>query len=421
MQLKRHRRLVHLVPLMLGLMLMATSCSLGTVRALAKALWVQQTTGQLPSGGAGMSLAGISCPSANECVAVGAEDEATSEGSIPTRSLAPMVGVLIVTANAVEDAPGAGVWRKVSLPAGTGPLSSVSCSSVSSCVAVGEAPTRYFGNPGGAQPYISPSQRPGAVVLTGSLSSGVWTLQAVPAGIGDLSSVSCVVEHCVAVGSDRRGYAVALEGSPGPSQPSSWRQASIAGKMPGGLISVSCVVGGHCMALSGDGTVLGSSTSGRTWNNTSSLVGDNVQALACVSSKRCTAVGGAESLESRGVIATTADFGRTWSIHFAPAATQPLPKVPAGRFPPSAVPAANLHLDAISCVKPEECIAGGGRDVGLGIVMGTVNGRAWSVSDVPTDSDAITALACPAAKECWVVGSTFSSRRSSFAELYVLS
>jgi photosystem II stability/assembly factor-like uncharacterized protein len=124
----------------------------------------------------GASANGVACPTARVCTAAGVAGTGAGRGEI------------LRTAN------GGATWSRQDLPPGTPELLSVSCPSVSDCVAVGFGSASWATTDGGR----------------------TWTQQPVPAGVADLRNLSCpTVSICEAVGESPGNTAVALRTTDG--------------------------------------------------------------------------------------------------------------------------------------------------------------------------------------------------------------
>ncbi len=111
-------------------------------------------------------LAAVSCPTTEECVAVGG-DRTTSH---PT-------AVILTSDDAGR------TWTPADIPATTGMLDAISCPSTQVCVAVG-----------------------GATAVETSDGGRRWTPMSLPAGVRTLTGVSCTAANrCMAVGLDGQG------------------------------------------------------------------------------------------------------------------------------------------------------------------------------------------------------------------------
>jgi photosystem II stability/assembly factor-like uncharacterized protein len=205
------------------------------------------TTQSLPPGTAGLS--GVACPSRSTCYAVGGVNhavEATTDGGatwtsqpLPANSkvqlnavACPATSTCYVVGNAFTGnfggrvyatSDGGATWVNKALPANqVGALEAVTCPTVSTCYVAGfsgggvlavtsdggttwavtnesgvatSSSTCYGTTQGGRfAPWYT-----GAVLATTD-TGGTWALQAVPAGIPDLSGIACSAT-CYAVGS----------------------------------------------------------------------------------------------------------------------------------------------------------------------------------------------------------------------------
>jgi photosystem II stability/assembly factor-like uncharacterized protein len=130
-------------------------------------------TAQVVPGG---SVNDVACPTARVCAAAAVAGVGAGHGE------------MLRTTN------GGATWFRQDLPAGTPELLSISCPSVSDCVAVGFGSASWATTDGGR----------------------TWTTQTVPAGVADLRSVSCpTVSICEAVGESSNDTAVALHTTDG--------------------------------------------------------------------------------------------------------------------------------------------------------------------------------------------------------------
>ena len=164
----------------------ATSCvavanttSLPIIETLSGTTWTMGTASLTP--GDGGSLDGVTCLSSTSCLAVGDESDGTVEVSL-LETLA------------------AGVWTDAVLPAPAGlvnpELSAITCSSATSCVAVGSA----YQSVGSGDAFASATV-PYADVLSGT----TWTASQLPTPANSISptltALSCpAATTCVAVG-----------------------------------------------------------------------------------------------------------------------------------------------------------------------------------------------------------------------------
>jgi hypothetical protein len=288
-------------------------------------------------------LNSVSCPAAGDCVAVGTYDSGgdpynglieTYNGTGWTAAQAPQ------PANAYTITPGMH-------------LNSVSCSSATSCVAVGQFVAESGGIELGFEPYIA--------VLSGS----TWTAATVstPGGSmypgGDLNQVSCAPDGaCVAVGFD----------NPGPSQKQALIEQSASG---GSWISTSPVPAGA------DPTPT---------NN-------YLNSVSCTGSNACTAVGGYVSGGTEYGLGEVLS-ANVWS-------------------PSQLPPTGDIGEDtAVSCAG-SSCAATGEYNTNVSEVQSEVGGS-WSyeTTPLPIQNDGgpeLYALDCSSSNSCIGVGTYYST------------
>lgn len=131
------------------------------------------------TGGVPGSLEGVHCFGASDCVFVGTDASY----------------YILVTKNAGAS------FTVVPAPTSVKGLSSISCFSKKSCVAVGR------------------STNGSAAIIKSTTEGLTWTVETAPTGTGSLSSVSCgSTTHCVAVGQATAGGPVVLTTTDGGSQ-----------------------------------------------------------------------------------------------------------------------------------------------------------------------------------------------------------
>jgi hypothetical protein len=335
-------------------------------------------------------LYGVSCPSANDCVAVGINEnaEVTVKGG----------GALIQTWNGKT-------WTSVAPKAPKGALSTdllgVSCATAKSCVAVG-----LYLNSGGV-----------GVPLAETWNGKTWTpgTPARPAGStgGQLDNVSCrTAKSCVAVGSyyTAAGSTALAETWNGAT----WtiaRPPEPKGSVTGELIKVSCPSAAYCVAVGtyGSNTAefpLADVWNGKSWARTpaqppaSAKHGADLTGVSCTSAESCVAVGAGGGGGDAGV-ASFAEFwnGKSWS-----AGTISWPKGVSQPF-----------LVAVSCGSASRCVAVGSVDADFndgghtGKAAATSwNGKTWTAGTVAAPGKGKASLfnevSCPAAAACVAVG-----------------
>lgn len=243
-----------------------------------------------PSGTSANWLAGVSCTSAESCVAVGT---AVSSSGDPAEPVA--YGDLVLT---LQDE----VWSATVEPTPAGTIASnglqgVDCSSSMSCVAVGGM---YQPSSWSTPPMIE------------TLSGGTWQPSSAPNPpgkhmYGGLIGVGCSSpEHCLAVGSaadppggDAYWYPAAESGpapwtasSPGPS---GWIDTGLAGAACPS--TTTCVgVGTESPYGPPDGTAVAVIDTSGTWSSLdlptpASASGASLSSISCATDTQCTAVG----------------------------------------------------------------------------------------------------------------------------------
>jgi hypothetical protein len=317
-------------------------------------------------------LNGVSCPSANDCVAVG--QYALKTGVSQT---------LIESWNGTA-------WSAVPHPgASSSVLYGVSCASQADCTAVGNHGLKTFieswnGSTWSVVPSLSNKGRnvlfgvscasaascmavgySGEKILAESWNGTSWSIvrtpNPAPTGYNDrLSSVSCVsASSCTAVGfSDNAGPVQTLVESWDGSTWSVVPTPGLGSSTVNGLAGVSCVSASSCMAVGTQEVPdFGIQTLADSWNGTSwsavptpdpSLNYDNfLNGVSCLTASDCTAVGWYDN--SNGVGGATSTLieswdGTTWS-------TVPSPN--------KASDVLSNQLYGVWCASGSSCIAGG--------------------------------------------------------------
>ncbi len=330
--------------------------------------WRLRTTHD-PRGDTGNFLAGVACPQASSCLAVGQ----TGGDGTPT--------VLADRWDGVS-------WHLQGAPSPLGPaetqLNGVSCPSRIVCTAVGTAgPTR------------------GSTSTVAERWDGShWRLQATPSPAGgNLNGVSCpLTGWCMAVGGSADGtLAERWNGRRWQIQPIPTPNAN------SGLGGIKCLSPSFCMAAgayttaSGDVLPLAERWDGHAWHilhvsPAAGTVQTFLGGIDCRAADWCTAVG--EQHFASGLVRPIADHwnGQTWSV-------QPT-------VSPAGVGFANLP--SISCTATTRCIAVGGSDNGA--IAEQWNGSAWHLLTVPSPSPgaSLTGVSCLAPRACTAIGFYFT-------------
>ena len=266
-------------------------------------------------------MSGVSCPSPNDCIAVGSDG-----GSLPGS------GVVVVSTNA------GATWTPVAAPAGALTVVTISCSSVTRCVAIvndgsllWSAITTDFG-----QAWQRAGNMPSLFVPGDDISC-------TPGG-------PCLVAGYAPTGTGTGEGAVAVSADVGQS----WSLASVPNGI-GVLRSATCSSPSHCLAagstsssinnvVPAKGALLDSGDGGHTWQPvTGFLPVADVFDIECPSASVCAMVGtvwkGTPAVGT-GAVAQSGDAGTTF--HLSSAAYVP------------------LTLTALSCPKATDCFAAGG-------------------------------------------------------------
>jgi len=323
-------------------------------------------------------LRSVSCVSMSWCLAVGTSYDGTANQALVERWDGTTWSIL----------PSAN-----SQLSGDTILNSVSCVSVSWCVAVG---------------YVDDGTTTGPLMeLWDGSSLSIQREGGVPpGGFEQLNSVSCAsVSWCVAVGSFTYGfyYQDAVFNWDGTS----WHVMMPPSTSPtndDGLNSVSCVSASMCVAVGGyyDGSVnrtLLLGWDGITWSIVQSPNAgssrDRLTGVSCVSVTFCLAVGTYIDSDWR----TLAEVwnGATWSV---------LPSANAAEVD-GIVPADGLK--SVSCVTASSCVAVGDYSAGVASqnFVATWDGSAWTIvpsENAGTDSNYLESVSCAADSSCVAVG-----------------
>jgi Fibronectin type III domain len=331
----------------------------------------------------GGELNGVSCPSATICIAVGGDAAAQQQGII---SVGTYFQETWTWSTSVVQPDGSG----------GGSLESVSCPSVSECVAVGSDIGDH------------------SIVSIGTNSGSAWTWTTstqVPSGnggLGFLNAVDCVsATSCVAAGGDNTQSIYTVGTYSGSTW--GWTSATISSDPSGGgqLNAVSCVSSSSCVAVGQDAAVEGQAIesvgtySGSSWSWTASSIvasdssgGGVLYGISCVSSNVCTAVG--EDQNDQSTFSTGDVSGSTWSASASTVA--PSDDVGDGGF------------NGVVCSDDVTCVAAG-TDGSQAIFDTPLNPIVPAYPLLaPTDSTlggGLGQVSCPTATSCVAIGSDF--------------
>jgi hypothetical protein len=343
--------------------------------------WVRQDTPNplVPTS----SLAGVSCPSASTCVAVGQYFDQAGYWA----TLAEVRNGTSWTAEPTAD-PAAGATGVT--------LSGVSCTAADACTAVGS--------------YVNSADD--TVTLAEAWNGTAWAIQPTPnpAGSGEsvLQAVSCTAaDACTAAGyyvnsgtdtvtlAERwNGTAWAIQATPNP-----------ASSPDNELLGVSCSTPGRCVAVGYFISDQAAGTLAESWNGSSWAIratphpsGDidaSLASVSCTSAVACTAVGGYASPAQAGETLAESWNGTSWTI----------------RATPNVAGAHNNYLSAVSCTGAGACTAAGDH-AAIGQPELTLaeswDGASWRIQATPSPPGAavsnLSGVSCPAAGACTAVG-----------------
>jgi hypothetical protein len=348
---------------------------------------IQTTTNPLGTSGDNV-LAGVSCPSATDCLAVGF----TQVGHIAQTAIAESWNGTSWTTTPSAAPPGAV----------RSDLDAVSCASATACTAVG-----FYRDSGGTQH-----------VLAEGWNGTSWTNESArdPAGTqAVLAGVSCVsASNCEAVGSywiqskpDYTDLAEVWNGQTWTIQPT---HAAFS-TMHFELNSVSCSSASFCLAVGDYVSLFGSAPYRATWaerwngSSWSGLLPDvegaasELAGVSCTTATTdCTAVGWYQDASGTEFPLAERWSGTTWSL----------------QFPAYSALAADMVLTGVSCPTTTACMAVGTTNVpvtGPGTwltVAQSWNGSSWTLDNTPNPLGAaessLLAVSCPAAALCTGVG-----------------
>ena len=297
------------------------------------------------------NLASVSCPHGSWCMAVGSWSPSQQS---PSRTLA--------------EAWNGTSWQILATPDPAGSaassLTSVSCTSATRCMAVGDHASGTFAE------------------AWNGISWQILTTPALPAS--SLTAVSCTTAaRCVAVGGyGTHALAEAWNGA-------SWqvlRTGNPAGTAASSLTSVSCTIAGRCMAVgyaAAANWLQGQLPIAEQWNGASwqilptpdPLPGqiNSFWSVSCSSASHCMAVGGSEVNQGAGPLPSFAEAwnGSNWQLVKAA-------NPPTGR----------RQLTGVSCTAAARCMAVGNSTSieaakGSGPYAETWNGTSWQLLTAP--------------------------------------
>lgn len=336
---------------------------------LAVAAWAVAATGAARADGWSIQsldvpYAGVSCPTASDCEAVGSEFE--------------HIGPPFVASAAGWNGTSWEYQQTPDLVGVTNDLNGVSCASGGVCIAVGD--------------YLVTAQTSPTVVevdqtLAEAWNGTAWSAMTTPNpsdGTSEaLDSVSCPsASNCTAVGSyttttgDTLTLAEHWDGTSWQIEPT----PNPTGATDASLDSVSCPTARYCAAVGGS---LAERWNGTSWKIEPTPAGSNLVSVSCPIHDRCMATGGAlvEHWNGSG-----------WKIKAN------IPTV------------AGLDLTAVSCPTRRICTAVGSDAVGNGLVALRKQGQTWTVQTLPdlgtfsVSPPFLTSVSCADRTVCTALG-----------------
>jgi hypothetical protein len=368
-------------------------CCPAAAGAAASPGWAVQPV-PLPSGGTHGALFGVWCASAASCTATGAYAKTARKGF-------PLVEHWNGSRWVAQAAAG---------PAGVvgSTLDAVSCATASRCSAVGYATK------------ASEAQ----TALAERWNGSTWAIQAVPIPAGadysELTGVWCVaVTNCIAVGSYSTGPASDVplaerwNGSTWAIQalPSLSSQASLA--------AISCASARSCTAAGNQipgtfGQPLAEHWNGSSWAVQAvpipaGALSGGLSAVSCASAASCAAVG---SYTTKSAIRTLAEQwdGTTWAVRPTPT--------------PSGADTQSLTLAGVWCVSPASCTAAGSYVATTAPNVSRAlaeywDGSAWALEPTatPAGNKMLAAVTCTSAHTCTAVGVAPNIQKGSNKDL----
>lgn len=274
-------------------------------------------------------------------------------------------------------------------------VDAMACVSATDCVAVGHTQQASQGGP-----------------VATTWNGSTWTPMAEPEVAGSiysrLSGISCLsAADCVAVGyyTDSSYVVHALaERWDGSGWTDLHAVSSLAYPE---LTSVDCMSGSFCMAAGSTSTGSGNSTLSETWNGSSwtlanSLSATSFTSVSCTSSASCVAVGGSDGSEASAATWNGVRWTKTTPARHA----------------------AFSQLESISCTGPAWCLAVGETSTGPGGPAALTsaqrwNGASWSAITTFNLAGAanaeLTAVSCTSDQFCVAVGWYEDSTGREFA------
>ena len=293
------------------------------------------------------TLAGASCPTASECVAVGVGGGYATYFGQATALVSTDEGAL---------------WQQGSVPGGLSSFVAVSCGTASVCVAAGDA-NEMADTEGDIVENTVPA-------LAYSSDGGlVWNQASAPSTLDALYDVSCPptsATTCFAAGYSGDGITTPvtptlLRTTDGGAV---WRDVTIPSLSTEDLTGVSCVTTTTCVAVGGGAII--ATVNGTTWSVQTVPTGVIAPASVwCATALVCVGVGdNSNGTEPSGAIYTS-DGGTKWSV--------------------GTTTGSDDLLDGVSCTSATDCVA-----TGSILLRSTDGGATWASVASPSSVSSFT-------------------------------
>ncbi len=369
------------LPLIVLALVLILQAFVGTAGAFSG--WSIQPTPNASTPGV---LSSVECPSPTACTAVGNYTNSS--------------GVVVTLAEEWNGTSWAIETTSNPSRATDSTLSGVSCTSATSCTAVGW--------------YINSS---GVFVTLAEASNGAsWAIQTTPNPAGAtqsyLKDVSCTsATACTAVGDyhNSSGAVVTLAERWNGTSWTIQTTPNPSGATNSSLNGVSCTSSAACIAAgndnSGKGVTLAERWNGASWAiqptpNPAGATSSTLRGLSCTSTNACTAVGNYHN--SSRVYVTLAEHwnGTSWAIQTTPN--------PSG--------ATSSTLSGVSCTSTTACAAAGNYTNSSGVRVTLAehwNGTSWAIETTPNPSGAtsstLSGVSCTSTTACAAAGNYTNS------------
>jgi photosystem II stability/assembly factor-like uncharacterized protein len=301
-------------------------------------------------------LAGVSCPTATACFAVGERGTLLRTTNGGTSWSSQLGG---------PDADPSRVlcwsWKMCGFE-GMAALEDAVCTDASTCLAVGTNGTVMGTTSGGSSWAVRKSGLPAPLPEPGLLDPAPPTLNA----------VSCATpSSCFAVAD------FAPEAHGGGVQATTNGGTTWSRQEPGttaDLLGIDCLGPATCIAVGSQGAIVRTTDSGGHWVAQSSGRGNLLSDVSCADSSTCVAVG------RIGTVLRTTDGGTTWSAQAS---------------------GTTLYLGAVDCPAVDVCFAAGSDGT---VLRSGDGGQTWSAQD-PGVGDELMSIGCATATHCVATGS----------------